>query len=139
MRAAFVDDEACAAEWVNASSIAGGNGGPVVKGAHLQRLRTAAAGSFIVLSSLGGTDGTGDVNIHLARVSAGVYGASKADAKTAAVAYANLLRTADGLPAVLTGGRLYAVEDINGPLWVPDGPIGEPRYVVDATFVFQPL
>jgi hypothetical protein len=137
VRAAFVDDEACVAEWVNASTVIADNGGPLVKGAHLARLRTAAAGSFLVVSSLPGTDGGGDVNIHLARVSAGLYGASKADAKAVAVAYANLLRTADGLPAVLTGGRLYAVENISGPFWVPDG--AEPRYVVDATFVFQPL
>jgi hypothetical protein len=137
VRAAFVDDEALAAEWINASSIAGDNGGVVTKGAHLQRLRTAAPGSFIVLSSLPGTDGGGDVNIHLARVSAGIYGASKADAKASAVAYANLLRTADGLPAVLTGARLFVVEDISGPFWIPDG--AEPRYAVDATFVFQPL
>lgn len=137
MRAAFVDDEAAVAEFVNASSIAGSNGGGVVKGAHLQKLRTAAAGSFLVVSSLAGTDGDGDVNIHLARVSTAAYGSSKADAKVAAVAYANLLRTADGLPVALPSARLYAVEDITGPTWVPDG--AEPRYVVDATFVFQPL
>jgi hypothetical protein len=132
---AFCDDEALVQQWVNASAIAGSQGGVVVKGAHLQKLRTGASGSFIVLSSLGGDDGDGEPNLHYARVSAGVYGASKADAKTAALAYANLLRTV-AAPVALTGARLYAVESIDGPTWVPDGP--EPRYAVDATFVFQP-
>jgi len=133
---AFVDDEALVRDWVNASSIVGDNGGVLKKGAHLGRLRTGAAGSFIVLSSLGGDDADGEPNLHHARVSAGVYGASKADAKTAALAYANLLRT-PAAPVPLTGARLLAVEGIDGPTWAPDG--AEPRYVVDADFVFQPL
>jgi hypothetical protein len=132
---AFVDNEARVAEWVNASAIAGSQGGVVVKGAHLQKLRTGAAGSFIVLSSLGGDDGDGEPNLYYARVSAGVYGPSKANAMTAAVAYLNLLRTV-AAPVVLTGARLYAVEGIDGPLWAPDG--AEPRYIVDADFIFQP-
>lgn len=131
---AFCDDEALVAEWVNGSPIAGSNGGPVVKGAHLQKLRTGAAGSFLVISSLGGPDDD-DVNIFLARVSAAAYGASKADAKATAVAYANLLRS-QAAPVRLSGATLYAVEDVDGPTWVPDG--AEPRYIVDATFVFQP-
>lgn len=132
---AFVDDEALVQQWVNASTIAGSQGGVVAKGAHLQKLRTGAAGSFIVLSSLGGDDGEAEPNLHYARVSAGVYGASKADAKTAALAYLNLLRTI-AAPVALTGARLYAVEGIDGPMWAPDG--AEPRYMVDATFIFQP-
>lgn len=132
---AFCDDEALVQQLVNASSIAGSNGGVLAKGAHLQRLRSGAAGSFLVLSSLGGDDGDGEPNLHYARVSAAVYGQSKADAMAAAVAYANLLRTV-AAPVVLTGARLYAVEGIDGPTWAPDGT--EPRYIVDADFVFQP-
>jgi hypothetical protein len=133
---AFVDDEGLVAQWVNASAIVGSNGGVLTKGAHLQKLRTGAAGSYIVLSSLGGDDGDREPNLFYARVSAGVYGPNKADAKTAALAYANLLRTPSA-PTPLTGARLLAVEGIDGPTWVPDG--AEPRYVVDADFVFQPL
>lgn len=133
----YLDSEGLVREWVNAQSALVGAGHPLPLGAHLKRLRSPFRGSYVLLSRVGGSpDPAEEVNVDQALISGSVYGITKQGAATAAAAYANLLASATGLPAAVTGGRLIAVTAITGPNYIPDG--DEERYLVDGVFLIQP-
>ena len=133
----YLDVEGALKAWVNAQTALVGSGKPLPLGAHLGRpLRSPARGSYVLLSRVGGgPDPTADANVDQARISGAVYGTTLHAASLAAAAYANLL-AAVAAPVAVTGGRLMAVTDISGPLYIPDG--DEERYLVDAVFHIQP-
>jgi hypothetical protein len=134
----YLDTEGAVRDWVNAQTGLVGAGHPLPLGAHLKRLRSPFRGSYVLLSRVGGSpDPTEEVNVDQALISGSVYGTTKQGAALAAAAYANLLASATGLPAAVTGGRLIAVTAITGPNYIPDG--DEERYLVDGVFLIQPL
>jgi hypothetical protein len=69
-------------------------------------------------------------------ISAQVYGPTRQSASDAAVAYCEALEPLhQGFRANTPSGvEIVGVESIDGPSWQPDGE--DPRYVVDATFLF---
>lgn len=130
----FLDSEGVIRGWLNTGPLVGA-GRPLPLGVHLVRLRSPYRGSYGLLSRVGGAPDPGEVNVDEARLSAAIYGTTKKAAAAGATAYANLLASVLA-PVPVTGGRLLAVTDLTGPLYVPDG--DEERYVVDAVFHLQP-
>ena len=133
----FLDAEGAIKTWVNAQTgTLVGPGHPLPLGAHVGiGLRSPARGCYLLLSRVGGGPDPGETNIDQARISGAVYGMKKLPTALAAAAYGNLL-AAVAAPVPLAGGRLMAVTDISGPLYIPDG--DEERYLVDAVFHIQP-
>jgi hypothetical protein len=133
----YLDVEGAIRAWVNAQTALVGAGKPLPLGVHLRRLRSPDRGAYLLLSRIGGgPDPAADANVDQARLSAAVYGVTKAAAALGAAAYGNLLAAQVGAPQAITGGRLLTVTDITGPLYLPDG--DEERYVLDAVFHIQP-
>lgn len=130
----FLDSEGVIRGWLNVGPLVG-PGKPLPLGVHLQRLRSPYRGSYGLLSRVGGGPDPGEVNVDEARLSAAIYGTTKKAAAAGAVAYANLLASVLA-PVPVGGGRLLAVTDLTGPLYLLDG--DEERYVVDAVFHIQP-
>lgn len=136
---AVLDVEGAVRDWVNGQTGAlVGLGHPLELGAHFKRLRSPFRGSYLLLSRVGGgPNGVQEINLDRARISGSVYGVTKQTAAVAAVAYANVLAVASTTPLLaVTGGRLAAVTDITGPVYLPDG--DEERYIVDCIFHVQP-
>lgn len=133
----YLDSEGAIRTWVNGQAWLVGPGRPLALGAHLgPRLRSPVRGCYLLLSRIGGgPDPASDVNVDAARLSGSVYGTKKLATANAAVAYGNLLVSV-AAPVPVAGGRLLAVTDVTGPLYLPDG--DEERYVVDAVFHIQP-
>lgn len=134
----YLDVEGAIRDWINTQTATlTGPGHPLPLGAHLRQLRSPYRGSYALLSRIGGgPDPLADANVDQARLSASIYGTTKAAAAAAAAAYANLLAAQTGSPQPITGGRLLTITDIAGPQYIPDG--DEERYLVDAVFHIQP-
>jgi predicted Na+-dependent transporter len=134
----FTDAEGAVMRWVNAQTTdLVGVGHPLPKGAHVNRLRGAAAACYAWLSQVGGSTSFGVENAdQRARISAQIYGPTKEAAAAAAVAYANAVAALGGAPAAVPGAVLLAADNVTGPLWAPD--FDEPRYLVDADFYLRP-
>lgn len=133
----FLDVEGAIRTWVNAQTgTLVGPGHPLPLGAHVGfGLRSPARGCYLLLARVGGGPDPGETNVDQARLSGSVYGMKKLPTALAAAAYANLLVSVTA-PVLLAGGRLMAVTDVSGPLYLPDG--DEERYLVDAVFHIQP-
>lgn len=142
MTTSFVDAEGLAADWCNSRTALVGDGNPLPKGAHLQtRLTGALTVCYALLSLVGGGATGGAENAdQVARISAQIYGPTRAAAAKAAAAYADALVTGlAGKPYATTNGVILGVDpdSIAGPTWVPD--FDEPRYLVDADFYVRPV
>lgn len=133
---AFVDAEQAAHDWINTLATLVGPGNPLPQGAHYRRLRSPAAGPYLLLERVAGSDDPSEYPGDLAYLSGQVYATTKEAAARAAVAYANSLRTLNGRPQAMTGATCLVVDQINGPRWTPDR--DEPRYLVDARFSLTP-
>ena len=132
-----LDAEGAIRTWINAQPALVGPGRPLPLGAHVGNpLRSPARGPYVLLTRVGGGPDPGEVNVDQARVSGSVYGMKKLPAALGAAAYANLLVAVAAPVALVGGGRLLAVTDLSGPLYLPD--VDEERYVVDALFHIQP-
>lgn len=140
MATTFADAEAAMKAWVNAQTATlVGAGNPLPKGAVLERLRGAADVCYVLLGIAGGGTGMGAESPDMrARISGQIYGPSKGKAGAAAAAYADaLLWGLNGRPYLVPGvATILVVDDIQGPLWIPDA--GEPRYLVDCDVWLRP-
>jgi hypothetical protein len=134
----FLDVEGAIKGWVNAQTATlVGPGHPIPLGAHVGTgLRSPARGCYLLLTRVGGGPDPGEANVDQARLSSAVYGMKKLPTALAAAAYANLLVSVTAPVPLLPSGRLMAVTDVSGPLYIPDG--DEERYLVDAVFHIQP-
>lgn len=134
----FIDAEGAIKTWVNAQTLTlVGPGHPLPLGAHVGfGLRSPGRGCYLLLSRIGGGPDPGEINVDQARLSGAVYGMKKLPTALAAAAYANLLVSVAAPVPLLPAGRLMAVTDVTGPLYLPDG--DEERYLVDAVFHIQP-
>lgn len=133
---AYVDAEGAWRDYVN--TLAGdlvGTGFPLARGAFLKRLRSPAKGAYAYLMDIGGDDQWTDYGTTSRRISAQIFGNTKAQAADAAIAYANTLRRTRRVQLV-PGVFLHTVAGITGPLYTPDA--DEERYLVDADLYVQP-
>lgn len=151
---AVVDAEGALAAWINSlTSTLVGAGKPLELGAWVgdgprgtDRPRGPYKGAYAVLTVVGGpVEAPGGIPFSYPRVSASIYGVTKLQASTAAVAYTNTLRTLAGQPVTVTWtppdnvqrtAVLQSVEQITGPLLVRGG--SEPQYLVDAIVAVSP-
>lgn len=139
MTTSFVDAEGLAADWLNRQADIVGEDRPLPKGAHLSaRLTGALSACYALLMQVGGSTANGAENPdQVARISAQIYGPTKAAAATAAAVYADALANRlAGRPFVTVAGTILFVDNISGPTWSPD--FDEARYLVDADFYVRP-
>jgi hypothetical protein len=154
MTATVVDAEGALRAWINSlTTTLVGDGKPLALGLWLgdgpretTRLRSPYRGAYGVLARVGGGPRMTDESPwDWPRISTSVYGVTRLQAHTAAIAYANTLATLDGAPVAVTWtppdalervATLLVCQDITGPLWAPDG--DEARYLVDAVIVATP-
>lgn len=154
MTVAVIDAEGALRAWINSlTTTLVGTGKPLALGMWLgdgpretSRPRGPYRGAYGVLARVGGGPRMTDESPwDWPRISASIYGVTRLQAHTAAVAYANTLAGLDGAPVAVAWtpsdqvGRvatLLVCQDLTGPLWAPDG--DEPRYLVDAVIVATP-
>ncbi len=138
MTLAFTDAEGLLRTWLASLSDLVGAGQPLEAGAHLTRLRSPYTQCWALLSAVGGDDQWfADAGSHRARISASVYGPTRRAAANAAVAYANALRRIPAAKPSVAGVRLDSVDNIAGPIYIPDGE--DHRYLLDADLYLIPL
>lgn len=133
-----VDAEGAVREWINSlTENLVGPGNPLQLGAHFERLRSPARGSYALLYRIGGGDAlTAEHPYDQARISATIYGATKASACAAAVAYANAVKAVNGRPVVMGDAVCQVVDNVAGPQALDRDGSGatEYRYLVDCDF-----
>lgn len=152
--AAVVDAEGALTAYVNSlTTTLVGAGHPLTLGAWLgdgprqtERPRGKYAGAYAVLSRVGGgPNATDQMPWDYPRVSASIYGLTRLQAATAAIAYANTLLALDGTPVTVTWtpqdqavrqAVLLVVDQVTGPTEIRGG--SEPQYLVDAVIVCTP-
>jgi hypothetical protein len=135
-----VDGGGAVRAWVNSlTSTLVGEGHPLQLGAALKIREGAATVPYGFLVELTGYLWGGHESPDFAqRISMQVYGPTRESAADGARAYhEELIPLLLGTRAVLPGLgiSIVGVDNIDGPQWFPDG--DEPRYVVDADFLFQ--
>jgi hypothetical protein len=128
------DAEPLVRAWINTQADLVGKGMPIENGAYLTQIRAPATGAYLLLTLIGGGDAlTPEKPAHRARISAGIYGITKAAAGIAAAAYATKLQAAlRGIPVSMSPALCLFAADITGPSYQPDG--DEPRYICDSDF-----
>lgn len=136
--ATYVDAAGAMREWINGQSGLVGAGNPIQLGAHLKDVPGAAPAVYVQIEELPSraSDGAEDPDM-LAVLSFQVIGGTRAAATAGAVALAEALGGLNGMPALVTGAKLWAGDDVQGPFWTPDGDL--PRLVVQATIRMTPL
>lgn len=133
------DAEGAVRDWINSlTTDLVGLGNPLQLGAHLDRLRSPARGSYALLIRVGGSRSlTAERPFDQARISASIYGTTKQSAANAAVAYVNALEALDGRRVSMGEAvTCQAVDNIFGPTAIDAHLTGEEqwRYLVDADF-----
>lgn len=123
----YADAVGAMREWINSrTTTLVGAGHPLQMGAHLKRQPGGAPAAFAYLEegiSLRSADAPESPDM-MAAVSAQIYADTRESAALAAVALAEELSTQlCGVPATVTGAGalIIAVDDIQGPSYVPDG------------------
>jgi hypothetical protein len=133
-----VDAEGAVHAWINSlTTDLVGPGNPLQLGAHFERLRSPARGSYALLYRVGGGDAlTAERPYDEARISATIYGTTKASACQAAVAYANAIKAVNGAPVVMGETVCQVVDNVTGPQALDRDGSGasEYRYLVDGSF-----
>lgn len=130
-----LDVEGIVATWINSRDDLVGKDRPLVRGAHLKRIRSQ--GVYAYLLSVGTpNDLTAETPVARGRISATIYASTKKAAADAAVAYASALEGVNGAPQKAGDYKLLIVDNISGPLPVDDQLTTreEFRYLVDADF-----
>jgi ABC-type uncharacterized transport system substrate-binding protein len=138
--ATYVDALAVMRAWINGrTTTLVGVGHPLQLGAHLKHVQGAGEKAYAFLEeqvSLRSDDAAEDPDM-LAQMSAQVYGGTREAAATAATALAEELSSQlNGRPAVMALGTIFAVDDLQGPQWQPDGTM--PRYLLGFTVRLRP-
>jgi hypothetical protein len=134
----YLDAGGAVKEWVNTVSGLTGASNPIPLGASLKQREGAANAAYGYIVELPATTWGGAEHQSLsARIELQIYGPTKEAAATAAVAYCEALMTlVHGQRAILpeSGATLVGADNVEGPQWFPDNE--EPRYIVDADFLF---
>lgn len=134
----YVDAGGAVKEWINSLATLVGPGNPLPLGASLKQREGAASSAYAFLLELPASLWGGEEHPSMrARVSAQLYGPTRQSASDAAMAYAEALMTLmQGARVTLaeSGVTLAGADAVDGPQWFPDGE--EPRYIVDADFLF---
>ena len=136
----YVDAVGAMRAWINSrTATLVGPGHPLQAGAHL---RTLGGGDPVVYAfleeniSLRSADSPESQDM-LAALSAQVYGGTREAATAGAVALAEELSTQlEGRETAVDGALIYAVDDIQGPSWLPDGDL--PRLLLNWTVRVRP-
>lgn len=134
--APFVDASGTLRAWLNTlTTDLVGPGKPLALGVHFNRLRSPARGAYALLSQVGTPEQLTEETLTCqSRISASIYGMTKASAALAAKAYANALLQITTIKPVVGGVQIHTVDGISGPLEIPDG--DEIRFLVDADVFF---
>jgi hypothetical protein len=135
----YVDSAAAMREWINGRTVTlTGVGNPLQLGAHLKKVTGGQPVTYAYLEEqVAFLSVTAESPDMIAVLSAQVYGGTREAATAAAVALAEELSTQlDGRPAAVTGALILALDDIQGPSWLPDGDL--PRLLVNFTVRMQP-
>lgn len=133
----YVDALAAFCTLVNSSAITG-EGKPLSNGlVYQQRPRSPASGAVGFTTWIATPWESSEGDLSAAVLSTTVLGTTEDNARKAAVALANLLRSYDGdpLPIPAANAALLCVEQVTGPALLPGNESG---YLVDATCNFQP-
>jgi hypothetical protein len=136
---ATVDAEGVLRNWLNSlTSSLVGNAQPFVGGFHLKQPSSPYRGAHAVLARLGGTDAWNEARADNARITCSIFAPTKQVAATAAIAYANILRTISTIQPTAAGVRLRAVDNITGPIYIPSAQTEgrAEQYLVDADVYF---
>lgn len=139
---AFVDAEGVLAAWLNVQPGLVGPGNPMPLGVVFQHLRTGTAGTYALISIVGGTD---DITFSYPRLQLAVYGPNRQATAVAAAALANTLRAVSGTPQTVladerandlpTPAVILAVDQVTGPTYVPGD---EDQYVLTCLVMLTP-
>lgn len=126
--------------WINSrTTTLVGAGKPLQKGAHLRFLLGATPGTYAFLEEQPATrslDSPENPDM-IATLTAQVFGGTREDATTAAVALAEELSTQlCGCQQAVPGAIIWVSDDIQGPSWVPAGEL--PRLLVTFTVRVRP-
>ncbi len=143
MARTYADAADAMRRWISARPTLSGPGNPLWLGAHLKKLPANEQQAYAFLEeqfSLRSPD-SGENPDLMSSLSAQVYGHTREAATRAALALAEELSTElEGRETVvaLADGSviLYAVDDITGPSWAPDG--DRPRLLVSWTVRARP-
>lgn len=129
------DAEGIVKNWINSRSDLVGPSKPLVRGAHLKRIRSQGVYAMIMTVGTPG-DLTAERPIGRARISATIYASTKQAAAIAAVAYMTVLESINGVPEKAGDYKILVVDNITGPIPIDDQLTTreEFRYLVDADF-----
>lgn len=136
----YVDSIAAAQAWINSRTLTlVGPDHPLWLGAHLKKLGGGEPKTYAFLVenfSTRSLDSAESPDM-LAAITAEVYGGNRESAGLAAVALAEELSTVlNGTPVTAGAAVLLAVDDIQGPSWLPDG--DHPRLLLNFTIRMRP-
>lgn len=136
----YVDALGAMRTWINSrTTTLVGPGNPLWSGAHLKKPGGGEPTIYAFLEEQFSTRSldSGENPDMMAALSAQVYGGTREAATTAAVALAEELSTQlEGRETAVDGALIYAVDDIQGPAWVPDG--DQPRLLLNWTVRVRP-
>lgn len=136
----YVDALGAMREWINSRTDAlVGPDKPLWLGAHLKKLGGGEPKAYAFIEEQFSTrtlDSPENPDMQAA-LSAQVYARTREVATAAAVALAEEISTnLEGREAMVPGATLYAADDIQGPMWLPDGDL--PRLVLNWTIRMRP-
>jgi hypothetical protein len=134
----YADAVGAVRAWINGRASLVGLGNPLQKGAHFKRLDGAANATYVLLSEAATYRSTGAESPDMmAVIDAQVYGGTREEATTAAVALAEELSTGlSAVPMAVPGAVLQVADDFTGPLWAPDNDL--PRLTLTFTVRLRP-
>jgi hypothetical protein len=137
----YVDAVGAMREWINAQEAdLVGPGNPLQLGAHLKKLAGGEPAAYAFMEeniSLRSEDSAESPDM-MAQLTAQVYGQTRESATIPILALAEKLSsTFDGRPAATSTATILAIDDIQGPTWLPDGDL--PRLLLNWTVRLQPL
>jgi hypothetical protein len=139
MAVTYVDVVGAVRAWINSRTALVGLGRPLQKGAHFKRLDGAADATYALLTEAASyrSPNAPEAPDMMAVIDAQVYGGTREEATTAAVALAEELSTGlAGIPAAVPDASLQVADDFTGPLWAPDNET--PRLTLTFTVRIRP-
>jgi hypothetical protein len=136
----YVDSLGVMRTWINSrTDTLVGVGNPLQLGAHMKRVTGGQPVVYAFLEEQLSTRSfdAGENPDMLATLAAQVYGGTREAATAGAVALAEELSTVfDGTPLLVDGALIMAVDDIQGPAWLPD--VDLPRLILNWTTRIRP-
>lgn len=136
----YVDAVGVMRAWINSrTTTLVGPGLPLQMGAHLKKISGGAPAAYAYLEEgiSFRSDDSGENPDMLAGLSAQIYADTREAAAAGATALAEELSTQlDGRETAVAGALIYAVDDIQGPSYVPDGE--RPRLLLNWTVRLRP-